>query len=174
MEKSLQFLAIPRVVIATNTFECPIVIRYKSLPMLEMVQEVSMMFTPRIPIFHSDGTKLAVAKGAQLHRTKEGESAGVEMRHLPDHTICELNGEPIFEMRRDGAAALKMNAGLHTNDGVFLEWSDERIGSLVLSESGSLKIAGSTIMHCEFKGAVGIQIGEGPAGGPGAALGINL
>ena len=55
MGENLMFVSIPEVVIATNTFVCPIVIRYKDLSMLEMVKEVAA-YTPKIPIFHRDGT----------------------------------------------------------------------------------------------------------------------
>jgi hypothetical protein len=172
MEEQLLFSEIPQVVIASNTFICPIVIRYKDIPMLEMIREIKI-FTTRIPIFHQDGTKLAVAKGAQLYETEEGKKAGVKMRHLPDCTVCEMQGKPLFEIRRQGAAALKINAELFTSDGAFLKWSDERISGLINSKGNVLQIGGSSLSNCFFRGNVGIQIGK-PIQPMGAALMIGL
>ena len=118
MDEKLLFAESPTVTLASVTFiNTPIPIRYEDDPMLELVKEVQAGYTIKMPIYHSDGTKLAVAKASQLYRTKEGEKAGIEMRHLPDGTVCEWNGKPIFEIRRKGAAALSVDcseAGFHS------------------------------------------------------------
>jgi hypothetical protein len=160
MEEQLIFVQSPAIVIATNTFLCRIPIRYKDTPMLEFVKELTT-YTTTIPIFHSDGTKLAVAKGSQLYRTKEGEKAGVTMRYVPDGTVCEINGKPAFEIRRKGAAALKMTAELFTCDAAFLKWSEETLSGVLSVEPGKvLHVGTSTFERCHFQAEVGIQIGE--------------
>jgi hypothetical protein len=173
MEESLIFTRSPSIVIATNTFFCRIPIRYHDTPMLEFVKELTTLntdsFTTQIPIFHSDGTKLAVVKGANIYETKEGIKSGVTMRHLPDAKVCELNGKPVFEIKRKGAAAISMTAELHTFDGAFLKWSGVSLSGLLAMEAGkSLQIGGMTMQECNLQGEVGIQIGQ-PTQPPGGA-----
>jgi len=131
--------------------------------MVEFIKQMSTShteeFTSKIPIYHSDGTQLAVAKGNQLYLTEAGENAGVKMRHFPDATVCELNGKPAFELRRKGAAALNMTAELFTCDGAFLKWSEESLTGAVSLEPGALKIAGLTMSGNVIQAEVGIQIG---------------
>jgi hypothetical protein len=133
--------------------------------MLEFVKEVSTRnteaFTTRVPIFHPDGTKLAVVKGANIYPTEEGKKAGVRMRHPPGATVCELNGKPVFEIRRKGAAAISMTAELHTFDGAFLKWSEVSLSGLLTVEAGgSLRIGGLTIQGSTLQAPVGIQLGK--------------
>ena len=118
-------------------------------------------FTTKIPIYHNDGTKLAVAKGAQLHVTNEGEKAGVKMRHLPDGTVCEIGGNPAFEIRHKGAAAISITAELFTYDGAFLKWSEVSLsGLLTIAPGKPLQLGGCTFKDCHFQAEVEIQIGE--------------
>ena len=120
------------------------------------------------------GQKLAVAKGNQLYATAEGERAGVAMRNLSDGTVCEINGKPAFEIRRKGAAALKITAELYTFDGAFLKWSEESLSGLLSLEPGKpLQIGGSTIQNCYLQAEVGIQIGRATAPLP-TAIGVNF
>ncbi|MBU4271207.1 MAG: hypothetical protein KKE86_05285 [Planctomycetes bacterium] len=163
MDDSLLFIESPAITIGTNTFFCRIPIRYKDTAMLEIIKKSTTQktesFTTEIPVFYSDGTKLAVVKGRQIYRTPDGEKVGVELRHLPDGTVCEIKRKPAFEIRRKGAAALKMSAELHTFDGAFLRWSEEELSSLLSIAGESLKLACPTFTHCHFQGEVGIQIG---------------
>ena len=55
----------PEILIATNVFVSPIPVRYRDTPMLEMVKELKL-YEAKVPIFHSDGTQLAVVKGSQV------------------------------------------------------------------------------------------------------------
>ena|GEM_PF-1136308 len=178
MAERLIFTQSPAIVIASNTFICRIPIRYRDTPMLEFVKELTTLntdtFTTKIPIFHSDGTKLAVVKGANIYPTKEGEKSGVTMRHPPDVTVCELNGRPVFEIRRRGAAAISMTAELHTFDGAFLKWSEVSLSGLLTTGAGnSLQIGGLTLKGNTFQGEVGIQIGR-PAQSVGGAVYVDF
>ena len=163
---SLIFAQSPEIVIATNLFRCRIPIRYKDTPMLEFTKDTTTsrteQFTSKIPIFHPDGTKLAVAKGNQLHLTKEGEKAGIKMKYHPDTTACELDGKTIFEIKRNGAAALKMTAELYACEGYFLKWSDDAFSGMppLSVADGALKIGGLTMADSTIRGEVGIQIGH--------------
>jgi hypothetical protein len=178
IEEQLFFAQSPTIVIATNTFLCRIPIRYQDTAMMEFIKEVTTAhtdnFTSKIPIFHSDGTRLAVAKGNQLYPTAEGKRAGVAMRHLSDGTVCEINGKPAFEIRRKGAAALKMTAELYTFDGAFLKWSEESLSGLLSLEAGKpLRIGTSTIQNCCLQAEVGIQIGRAASPLP-TAIGVDF
>lgn len=161
MGDNLIFSALPEVTIATNRFVCDIPIRYKDMPMLEMVKELTA-YTPKIPIFGPDGTKLAVVKGSQLYATHDGEKAGVQLRHLPGGTVCDIKGKLAFEIRRQGASALKMTAELFTFDGVFLRWSDEVMKGMMTLDGQQIEIlpTHTVFQHCQFEGPVGIQIGK--------------
>ncbi|MCX7424674.1 MAG: HNH endonuclease signature motif containing protein [Planctomycetia bacterium] len=163
-DESLIFAQSPFITIGSNQFLCRIPVRYRDTAMLEFVKEVDTShgetYTSHIPIFHSDGTKLAVVKGRQIYKTKDGEKAGVTLDYIPDGTICKINGKPAFEIRRQGAAALKMDAELHTFDGAFLRWSETDLSGLLTIENDSLRLGGSMFTRCSFQGVVGIQIGD--------------
>jgi hypothetical protein len=136
--------------------------------MMEFIKGLTSLhtdsFTTKIPIFHSDGTELAVAKGARLFETKAGKKAGVTIREI--HTgnvcdvICEMNGKPVFELRRKGPAALAVTAELFTFDGAFLKWSEQMWSAVVSPASGALQIGGLTMMGSTIQAEVGIQIGR--------------
>ena len=159
--ENLMFSQSPQIVVATNTFiDVPIIIQYRETPLLEIVQEVNAGFTTKIPIFHEDGTKLATAKGTQLYLTADGEKAGLQLHHPSNRTICEISGRTPFEIERHGAAALKMSAELHTDDGSFVKWSDQEISSLLFGDPDQpLMIGGMMMRNCVIQGCrVGIQI----------------
>jgi hypothetical protein len=163
MDQSLVFTQIPIVVIANNIFACRVPICYKDTPMMEFVQHMPTHNTPtlttKIPIFHSDGTLLAVVKGASLHATEDGKKAGVKLLHPPGGEVCELNGKTLFEIKRNKAAAISITAELFTNDGVFFKWSEKELSGMMSLAPNALKIGGLTMTGCRFSGDVGIQIG---------------
>jgi hypothetical protein len=159
MEDGLIFTQIPAVSIASNQFFCQIPIRYKDEAVVEFVKELTT-YISKIPIFHPDGTKLAVVKASQLFLTKEGEKAGLTLRYPPNFTVCELAGKTLFEIERQGATALKMSAELYTNDGFFLKWASEQFGCFINTQGNMLKVAGLTISGSTIQAPVGIQIGE--------------
>ena len=122
MVNELVFQESPRIELASNSFQdVPTILQYEDIPLIEVVRTESAGYTTQISIYHSDGTFLARVKGAQMYRTAEGEKAGVSMRHPGLLTVCEMNGKPIFELKREQAAALKLSAELYTNDGIFIK-----------------------------------------------------
>jgi hypothetical protein len=172
MEEKLIFTQIPAVMIASNFFICQIPIRYKDEPMLEFIKELTV-YRSKIPIYHSDGTKLADVKGSEIYPTEDGKKAGITMRHPAGATVCEMNGKPLFEIQKQGANALKMVAELFTFDGFFLKWSAQQIEGLIHASGGDLKIGGSSFSGCSFQGPVGIQIGDSTKPLP-ACLGLSI
>lgn len=141
MQERLIFTRYPDVTVATNRFvEVPIIIQYEDIPLLRFVQEVDASFTTEIPIYHNDGTYLAKVKGTQIYLTDAGRKAGVSLRHPPNMTVCEMGGTTVFELVRCGAAALKTQAELYTNDGAFLKWSEELLGGTIKRGDERLQI----------------------------------
>ncbi len=140
MEDNLLFSISPSVIIANVTFNTKVVIQYNDTPMLEVVQEVTVKgpgFTTKIPIYHNDGTQLAVVKGSRLFLTEEGKKAGIIMQHLPGITVCKLNHQTMFEIRRNGAAAISTTAELFTPDGSFLKWSNDSVSGMLFNNSNA-------------------------------------
>lgn len=167
-EVNLMFSQIPAITIATNIFVCKIPVRYKDEALLEFVKDIRVGGCyPQIPIYHPDGTKLAVAKGSQLYSTAAGQKAGVEMIYPQGATVCRMGGRPLFEIRRQGAAALKMDAELCTFDGQFIKWTEHFIGVLLLNGQDCLRLGG-TFQRCRFEGVVGIQLGQSTQSLPAA------
>jgi hypothetical protein len=74
--------------------------------------------------------------------------------------VCELDGKPVFELIRDGAAALKTRAELYTPNGSFIRCADENLAGYVIgTKQGHLKIGGLTMMGCSFRGVrIGIWV----------------
>jgi hypothetical protein len=127
----LVFAEHPEVLFANNKFlRVPVILQYEDTPLIEVTQEVRQAFTTKVPIYHSDGTLLAVAKGARLHPTDEGKKAGVVLRHPDRKVVCELNGKTLFEMERATAAALAIEAELNTPDGHFVRVRGEAPAAL--------------------------------------------
>jgi hypothetical protein len=136
------FQAHPTVTLAGNHFICQVVIQWEEVPLMEVGQFQKAGFTTKFAVYHSDGTKIAVVKGAQIYPTEEGKAALVTMRHEPNLTACELEGRTIFELRRQGAAALKGAAELYTPEGAFIKCNDSGMKSLLDTSGGSLAVIG--------------------------------
>ena len=155
----LVFQTAPQVELGTNTFvNCPIILQFDDTPLIEIVRLEQAGFSTQIPIYHQDGTYLAKVVGSQIHRTDSGKKAGLEMQHLDKITVCKLDNEILFEIRRQGAAALKTVAELYTPKGYFVKFSDES-PSLINSEGGALQIGGVTMIGNVFSGCrIGVLI----------------
>ncbi|HET6428663.1 MAG TPA: hypothetical protein VFJ30_09660 [Phycisphaerae bacterium] len=121
--------------LGTNLFiDVPVVLQYEDTPLIQVMREVKLGYQIKIPIFHNDGTKLAVVKGNQIYRTEAGKKAGVELRRPAGKTVCELAGRPVFEIARAEAAALKTQAELYTPDGAFVRCTNTDVLGHVLSD----------------------------------------
>jgi hypothetical protein len=160
---NLIFLQFPEVRVGGAVFvNTPIPIRYEDTPMLEIVQEADG-YSPHIPIFHQDRTKLAVARNGRLFLTEEGKKANLIIRKEDRLDVCELDGKTLYEIRRTAPASLSTSAELYAPDGSFLRWSaDEVSGWLFGKPDAQLIIGGLTIQggaRLQSSG-VGLQIGE--------------
>lgn len=79
--------------------------------------------------------------------TEAGENAGLVLKFPKNMTVCELDGKTLFEIHRDGAAAISARAELYAPDGVFVKCpvdlspqlffkgSEIKIGGVVMSQS---------------------------------------
>src|SRR5215203_476716 len=98
----------PAIEIATSIFiGTPVVLQFEDTPLLEVVRFIDAGFTTRFPIYHGDGTKIAVVVGSRIFVTEEGKAAKITRREESHLSVCELEGKPIIELRRTKAAALK-------------------------------------------------------------------
>jgi hypothetical protein len=149
----LFFFRFPTVTIATNTFiNVPTILQYESTPLIEVVKTEKAGFTVQIPIYHSDGTYLAKAVGSRLITSDIGKKAGLTLKYLKNITACELDGKTLFEIQRDGAAALKTRAELFTPDGAFVKCSDNLLPVLFSAMNAeALTVGGITASHCTFQ-----------------------
>ena len=150
---SLIYQQSPVVHFATNTFvEVPTILQYDDIPLIQVVRTADAGFTTEIPIYHSDGTYLAKVVGSQIYATDDGKKAGVTLRHPGHATICELAGQTLFEIVREGAAALKAHAELYTPTGCFIKSADEDFAARILRpQQEPLQIGGLTVMHNYFR-----------------------
>jgi hypothetical protein len=159
----LYFSLSPKVEFAGNYFQdVPVILQYDDTPIISVTQEVTTGFTTEIEIYSNDGTYLAKAKGSQLYPTEEGMKANLVLRHPQGLTVCELNGETLFEMRRDGPAALRTRAELFTPDGRFMKCDPAGVPSELISFDGTcLQVGQFHMVRNTFVGCrVGILIGS--------------
>jgi hypothetical protein len=83
-----------------------------------------------------------------MYATEEGKKAGVTLRHPRQGTICELGGQTLFEIIREGAAALRTRAELYTPGSSFIKCANEDLTAYVLRpQQQPLKIGGLTMMR---------------------------
>lgn len=153
----------PDVWLGSSLFrKIPTIIQYKDIPMLEVGQFVDAGYTTKFPVYHNDGTHIATVKGSQVYLTEAGKRARVTQRYEPGLTVCELDGQTILELRRDGPAALKGWAELYAPEGVLIKSSGPMLSELVGGD-GHLTIGGQIFMDVHFEGhPIGIHcLGNG-------------
>ena len=158
----------PELKLAGNTFvNVPVLIRHNGDPLIEVVHEITAGYGIKFPIFHSDGTKLAVVKHRQLYRTDGGMKANIVLRHEPNLTVCEVEGRTCMELHRAGAAAIEGSAELYAPEGVLVKAIPDGIFASLngdVMNIGSLMFSGAKFEGC----SVGIDIFDG-----GIALGLS-
>ena len=149
----------PDVTLGTCVFRnVPTILQFEDTPMLEVGKFEGAGYRTRFPVFHSDGTQIAVVKGSQIYITDEGRKASIKTRFEPNLTVCELEGKPILELRRKGATALHGWAELYAPGGVLIRASSSEVSGL-LRDGGQLNVGGFTLQGCTFDGcAVGIHV----------------
>jgi len=150
----------PIVTLATNKFiNTPIILQYDDTPLISIINEQSLGYTTEIPIYHSDGTYLAKVKGTRVYATKEGEKAGIKMSFPKDMTVCEMDGQTLFEIAHEKGDAFRTQAELYTPTGFFVKCTDLPTPQVFNSEGNELQIGGATISQCTFQGCrIGIWL----------------
>ena len=172
MENKLIFFQTPQVTMATNIFiNVPVILQYEDIRLVEVVKVEKAGFTTQIPIYHPDGTYLAKVVGSQIYRTEIGKKAGLTLRYPKDMTVCEFNGQVLFEIHRLGAAALRAKAELFTPDGAFVKCPDDLLPTLFFGEKekaihiNGVTFTGNTFMNLRIgiwvrkDGSVSIGVG---------------
>jgi hypothetical protein len=164
----LIFSEMPMVTIATNKFvRVPVILQYEDTPLISLVKNVKAGFTSSIPIYHSDGTYLARVVGSQIHRTKEGEKAGLDMKYPLHRTVCMMNNRVLFEIYREEAAAVRTTAELFTPDGYFVKITEDANG---LFNSQAIQVGGVTLMGNTF---LNLRIGIWYRSDGSVAIGVS-
>jgi hypothetical protein len=156
---TLIFFQSPEVEYAGNFFiNVPIILEYDNTPLIEVVQAEAAGFTTQFQIFNKDGVYIARVKGSRLFLTEEGQKSNLRLRHPDKMTVCELDNQTIFEVRRKEAAALKTSAELFTPDGRFMKSNEHGAPSCLISPDG-FRIGMNVVSGCCFQGCrVGIHI----------------
>ena len=159
--ESLIFFESPEVEYGGCFFiKVPIILEYDDTPLIEVVQEQAAGYTTKFEVYNRDGVYIAKVRGSQVYLTDDGRKANLKLRHPNKMTVCELDGQTIFEIRRKGAAALRTDAELFTPDGRFLKANDHGAPANLISADGSSIRVGTTVLAgCRFVGCrVGIHI----------------
>ena len=156
----LVFQSSPTVTLATNQFvNVPVILQFDDTPLISVIREQALGYTTEIPIFHSDGTYLAKVKGTRVFPTKDGEKAGIAMRHPKGMTICEMNGKTLFEITHQAGDAFRTQAELYTPTGYFVKSTDTPTPQIIDSKGHELRVGGIHMSHCSFSGCrIGIWL----------------
>ena len=155
----ITFQSHPEVSLGGNTFlNTPTILQFEDIPLLEVGQYENAGYTTRFPVYHNDGNKIAVVVGSRIHLTAEGKNANIKPRFQPDLTVFELEGKPILELRRKGAAAFSGWAELYAPEGILIRAFDSSISGL-LRGGDALQLGGMTLMGNTFAGCrIGVHI----------------
>ncbi|REK11592.1 MAG: hypothetical protein DWQ37_13850 [Planctomycetota bacterium] len=122
----------PEVYFASHTFlNVPTILQHEEVPLLEVGQYESAGYSAKFHVFNSDGRSLVVVKGSQMYETEDGKKSNIRLVHEPNLTACELNGETLLELRREGAAGLRGWAELYAPNGTLVRASDRDVSALV-------------------------------------------
>lgn len=150
----------PAVTLATNRFiDVPVILQYDDVPLISIVREQALGYTTEIPIFHPDGTYLAKVNGTRIYPTEAGAKAGLELKSLPQQTVCTLSGKTLFEIHHEKGDAFRVLAELYTPTGYFIKAVDHPAVSLTNSAGEPLQIGGVTMSHNMFSGCrIGIWV----------------
>jgi len=156
----LIFTTSPEFTLLTNKFiNVPVILQFEETPLIEIIKEEQLGFTTKIPIFHPDGTYLAVAKGGQLYPTPDGIKAGLKMEHPDKMTVCKLGNQILFEIRRNSAAAIETKAELYSPEGFFVKCSDYDNMGILNNKNEFLGFGGFYMKDCTISGGkIGVLI----------------
>jgi hypothetical protein len=155
----LIFQKTPEVDFGSNKFvNVPTILQFDDTPLIQVVKHQEVGFSTEIPIYHSDGTYLAKVVGSQIFKTKDGEKAGLVLKHPDLMTVCELDGQTLFEIKRTSSASLKAAAELYTPSGYFVKYMSSA-PSLLKADGSALQVGGMVMTGCSFSNArIGVWI----------------
>jgi hypothetical protein len=120
----LIFRESPNIEFATNTFiNVPVILQYEDTPIITVEKNIKLEYDIKIPIYDSDGTKLATAKNSRIYADKNVEGK-IVIDKRPHIWVCKMNGHEIFEIRQKEGDLFKVTAELYTPDGHFIKYSD--------------------------------------------------
>lgn len=150
----------PRVTLATNQFvNVPIILQFDDTPLISIVKKEQLGFTTEIPIYHADGTYLAKVRGTRIYPTEDGKKAGLEMRSLENITVCEMNGQTLFEIFHESGDAFRMHAELYAPNGWFVKSHDAPIPDVISASGEMLQIGGIRMSDTVISGCrIGIWL----------------
>jgi hypothetical protein len=159
--ESLFFQESPEVEIGTNKFiNVPTIIQWEDVPLLQVGQFIEAGYTTKLRVFHNDGTHIADVNGSQVYSTSAGVKAAVSCRTEDGGllTVCEVEGKPIFELRRRNPGQLKGWAEIHAPEGVLIKVTDAETAAL-LGDGTALQVGGLAIRDGRFDGhEIGIHV----------------
>jgi hypothetical protein len=149
----------PVVTVGTNQFvNVPVILQFDDTPLISVLKEQSLGYTTEIPIYHADGTYLAKVNGTRIFRTEDGKKAGLSMRYPKGMTVCELDGRTVFEVHHENGDAFRLQAELHTPEGLFVKTTDS-LPALINKDGEALKVGGMVMMGNRFMNlAIGIWL----------------
>ncbi|MBC7834029.1 MAG: hypothetical protein H7Y88_02885 [Phycisphaerales bacterium] len=155
----LVFQSSPTVNFASNIFiDVPVILQYDDTPLISVIRELSVGHLPGLDIFSSSGDRLAKVKGSRLFLTKDGEKADLKLKKPDRLTTCTLGDTTLFELRRDGPAALSIQAELYTPTGVFIQCAAGFRNALHPTQN-CLQIGGMLMQgNTKIGGAIGIHL----------------
>lgn len=149
----LIFQTSPIVTLATNKFiNVPVILKFDDTNLIEIVREDRFNFTTKIPIYHSDGTELAVARGNRLFPTEIGKKAGITIDKYVGLWVCKMDNKPLFEIRLQTGDSFKISAELYAPEGYFVKCTDSPTPQIIDISGEALKIGGITMSGCLFRG----------------------
>lgn len=147
----------PIIEIASNKFiNVPVILKYEDLNLIEVVQDMTVGYATKIPIYHSDGTYLGVAINSRFYSTDEGKKAGVIIDKRPDLWVCKMNGKELFEIRQQNSNEFKTTAEIFTNDGYIIKIDNNPIINYNSIQGESLNVGGGIFVDNTFSN---LQIG---------------
>lgn len=158
--ESLTFTKHPIVTLATNEFvNVPIILQFEDTPLISIIREEKLGYSSEIPIFHSDGTKLAKVRGTRVYPTEEGKNAGVAIDKHADRWVCSMQAQILFEIKQGSGDAFKMHAELYSPNGYLVKVTDSPSPVILDSGGASLKVGGVIMSQCKFSGVrIGVLV----------------
>jgi hypothetical protein len=99
----------------------PAIIPFDDMQWISIVQEDNHGFVSEIQVHNSEGTYLAKIRSKGIYPTEDGERAGIVVRTLPKRTICELEGNELFEIEHQSGGSINIRTGLFATKRYFIK-----------------------------------------------------